>query len=495
MFPLPPRRHSLRVVLVAGVLASSSLVATAGPAQAATVPNGDFANGLTDWTITTAGSSPTDYVNLGVTELAGCTSTDFQNYTDVQAMKGGSGTVGSPPPSNDNTQPDSATFTAEVVTTDPVSGTLNAGNFLKLGSRLTTGIGYDVVHGPAATSAAFAADAGDVINFRWYAKYVSDNFAIVAYLQDTSTCATKQEVLSATGTNPSDMLPAGTGGDVWQNAQVTINATGTYRFVFVSGTFDASGGRAAGAELYIADISAGQAQTITFAEPSSQEFGTELDLTATASSGLAVSYLSTNPSVCTVSGSVVSFNTTGTCTITASQGGDSTYAAAPNVTRSFSVTNASTGLTYTGDTSVVVGEAFAFSASLAPSACTGAITYSLDRDPLTGSAGSYSLTTSPVSTEDWLSGSYTLTSSYPGGGGCASSTITTTISIREPDGGSPPPWLQAYGRQDAETACAEGWNPSWAEWAVPFTGGFTCERRLEHIPGGFDWKYVAGFPN
>ena len=81
-------------------------------------------------------------------------------------------------------------------------------------------------------------------------------------------------------------------------------------------------------------------QTITFAQLAAQTVGTPLTLTATASSGLAVNYASTTPTVCTVSGTTVTFLAGGTCTINATQGGDSTYAAATPVARSFTVNSA-----------------------------------------------------------------------------------------------------------------------------------------------------------
>jgi hypothetical protein len=81
----------------------------------------------------------------------------------------------------------------------------------------------------------------------------------------------------------------------------------------------------------------GEAQTITFGAISTQTAGASLALAATASSGLAVSFASTTPVVCTVSGGTATLNAAGTCTIGASQGGNATYAAAPNVTQSFTV--------------------------------------------------------------------------------------------------------------------------------------------------------------
>jgi len=79
------------------------------------------------------------------------------------------------------------------------------------------------------------------------------------------------------------------------------------------------------------------AQTITFANPGAQIIGTPLTLSATASSGLAVSYASQTTSICTVSGSTATFVAAGTCTIQATQAGNSTYAAATAVSQSFTV--------------------------------------------------------------------------------------------------------------------------------------------------------------
>jgi hypothetical protein len=78
-------------------------------------------------------------------------------------------------------------------------------------------------------------------------------------------------------------------------------------------------------------------QTITFAPPGSALAGVAVPLTATASSGLRVAFGSGTPEVCTVTGSTVTTLAAGTCTITATQGGDADYAPAPNVTQSLHV--------------------------------------------------------------------------------------------------------------------------------------------------------------
>ena len=89
-------------------------------------------------------------------------------------------------------------------------------------------------------------------------------------------------------------------------------------------------------------------QTITFGAISSKTFGTSpFTISATASSGLAVSFTSQTTSICTVSGPRVTLVAVGTCTIQATQAGNANYAAATPVNQSFQVTQAKTSQTIT----------------------------------------------------------------------------------------------------------------------------------------------------
>ena len=80
-----------------------------------------------------------------------------------------------------------------------------------------------------------------------------------------------------------------------------------------------------------------QTQTIRFAQPGSALAGVPVPVTATASSHLPVSFHSGTTAVCTVSGSTVTPLTAGLCAITATQDGNTDYAAATGITRSFRV--------------------------------------------------------------------------------------------------------------------------------------------------------------
>jgi hypothetical protein len=79
-------------------------------------------------------------------------------------------------------------------------------------------------------------------------------------------------------------------------------------------------------------------QTITFAKPVAKQLGDlPFALSASASSGLAVSFTSNTPGVCTVSGNTVTLIGAGTCSITATQDGNAMINPASPVTQSFSV--------------------------------------------------------------------------------------------------------------------------------------------------------------
>ena len=101
-------------------------------------------------------------------------------------------------------------------------------------------------------------------------------------------------------------------------------------------------------------------QTITgfTATPSSGIVGGGSTLSATASSGLTVTFGSDTPTVCTVASSTVSYLVEGTCIVTADQAGDASFDPAPQVTLDITVAKADqtiTGLAANPATGVVEG--------------------------------------------------------------------------------------------------------------------------------------------
>lgn len=82
-----------------------------------------------------------------------------------------------------------------------------------------------------------------------------------------------------------------------------------------------------------------------FMEPSTLAAGGIAEISAAASSCLAVSFSSTTPSICTTSGNIVTAISAGTCVIAANQAGNASYSAAPQVTQSFVIGAAGSGAT------------------------------------------------------------------------------------------------------------------------------------------------------
>jgi hypothetical protein len=123
-------------------------------------------------------------------------------------------------------------------------------------------------------------------------------------------------------------------------------------------------------------------QAITFPAFAGQQFvATSTTLPATASSGLPVSYTSTTPAVCTVSGSTASLLEYGECTIQASQAGNANYTAAPTVSQSFLVHHNTQTISFAAILSQAVNTTVSLSAtatsglpvsftSISPSVCT-----------------------------------------------------------------------------------------------------------------------------
>ena len=162
---------------------------------------------------------------------------------------------------------------------------------------------------------------------------------------------------------------------------VTLTATANSGYTF-SGWSGACSGTGTCSAPFTANASVGAtfslinttgtSQTITFANPGTQTYGTPLTLIATASSGLTVSYTSTTPTICTVSGKTVTFVVPGTCGMLANQAGNSEYKAAPTVGHAWVVAKKAQTITFTNPGTQTYGT----SLTLAATASSGlAVTY------------------------------------------------------------------------------------------------------------------------
>lgn len=139
-------------------------------------------------------------------------------------------------------------------------------------------------------------------------------------------------------------------------------------------------------------------QTIAFAALPDKNYGDpNFGVSASASSGLTVTLTSQTVGVCTLSGSTVHIVTTGTCTIRASQAGNSNYNPAPNVDQSFTVQKAPSITTVTCPASVTYNGS-------AQSPCTASVT----------GAGGLSLTPTPTYANNTNAGTATASYNYAG---------------------------------------------------------------------------------
>ena len=145
-------------------------------------------------------------------------------------------------------------------------------------------------------------------------------------------------------------------------------------------------------------------QTITFGSLSSQALGTApFTVSATASSGLTVSFASTTTPVCTLSGTTVTLVAVGTCSIQASQAGNASYAAATPVTRSFAVTKATPTITWSAPAPITYGGALGNGQLNASASVPGTFVYVPPAGTVlpVGNGQTLSVTFTPVDAADY----------------------------------------------------------------------------------------------
>lgn len=141
----------------------------------------------------------------------------------------------------------------------------------------------------------------------------------VGVLSTTATLTDNQAIVSGTS--------AGSSGNPGQYGYLGTFAASSMQMATFSSTFTP--------------------QTITFVIPGTQTVGTPLTLVgSTTATGLTVSFSSSTTSVCTVSGTTAAFIASGSCTITASQAGNSIYGPA-SVSQTFAVNGEPQAITFT----------------------------------------------------------------------------------------------------------------------------------------------------
>ena len=106
---------------------------------------------------------------------------------------------------------------------------------------------FGVLHGPTIVSNdPVSLKEGEDISFDWRASGGADAYDVYAYLLNVDTGETTK-LLDKTGLSAAE-------NTAWATVKTTIPKTGNFKFVFVSGSFDATGGLATGGQLYVDNI-------------------------------------------------------------------------------------------------------------------------------------------------------------------------------------------------------------------------------------------------
>ncbi|MCI5137722.1 MAG: hypothetical protein D3922_04740, partial [Candidatus Electrothrix sp. AR1] len=205
--------------------------------------NGSFEDGLTGWNqySETFHTTSTDYnLNLDGQPIPYYYSGGAETGTGSIILQGEKGT-----PTYTINQ-DTSQFTEGVASLRLVS----RGNIVgPYGSDQPTGNGS--LHGPyVASSAPFHAFAGDTISLDWRAVGGSDSYEVFGYL--VSSTGVYTQLFSQRG----DSTP-------WITQNTVIATEGDYTFLFVTGTYDRTGGLLVGASLYVDNLRLLSALTAT----------------------------------------------------------------------------------------------------------------------------------------------------------------------------------------------------------------------------------------
>lgn len=185
-------------------------------------PNGDFNNGITGWTVA-----------------------DRRIQMFGQSILAGYPTPPDPNPRPYNSTGD-ATYASAIyswrLSNDVPPGGVQSVRLTQSGTVNSLALLY----GPAIFSDFFVNfNTGDICQFNWKATGESDAYNIFAYMVEKDTGS---YVTLLRATQPSAAPTP------WQTQNTTVNTSGNYRFVFVSGSWDASGGQILGSSLLIDNI-------------------------------------------------------------------------------------------------------------------------------------------------------------------------------------------------------------------------------------------------
>lgn len=229
---------------------------------------------------------------------------------------------------------------------------------------------YGSIFGPEVWSKPFLATTGQSVSFQWKAQGGGDDYEVYGFLVSIAAQGNCVASTDYGGVNQAEKLAShtilaygrGLSAATYNTASGTVPSDGCYRFRFVNGTYDASGGYAVGATFFIQYPTLGRAHNISFTQLEDrvvQASDYNVSLVATTNANATVTFnehLDSN-NLCQLSGAnnatlTLKGTRSGTCTIRADAGSTGEYAAAPTVYMSFSVLASATKPVYSGGASV-----------------------------------------------------------------------------------------------------------------------------------------------
>jgi hypothetical protein len=287
-----------------------------------------------------------------------------------------------------------------------------------------------VGHGSSSTCTAsanpgytFAAFSGDCTGATCALTNVTGPRSVTANFTLNSYAITAMASPAAGGSVSCSPNPVGHGG----SSTCTASANPGYTFAAFSG--DCTGAtctltNVTGPRSVTANFTTSRAaQTIVFAPLPDRVYGDPpTALSATATSGLPVSFDSRTPPVCSVADTTLTLSAAGTCTVRASQAGSATYLPAPDVLLSFNVARATTATALlAAPATVAAGANVTLTATVTGVTPTGTIAFRLHNPMLPGCAavgltGSGGVRTAQCTTPALALGAYAFTAIYEGDG-------------------------------------------------------------------------------
>ncbi|MES2313257.1 MAG: autotransporter domain-containing protein [Pseudomonadota bacterium] len=426
--------------------------ATAGDTQVSVSFTPPSSTGGTSITSYTATSSPGGLT--GTCASSPCVLTGLTNgtaYTFTVTATNSTGTGAASAASNSATPVASQTITfsnpgTQNFGTSPTLTATATSSLAVTFTSSTTGVctvtsGGALTFVTAGTCTINANQAGD--SAYQPAPQVSQSFAIAAVVPGaptigTATAGDTQVSVSFTpppstgGTSitgyTATSSPGGITGTCASSPCVLTGLTNGTAYTFTVTATNSAGTGAASAASNSATPAAGQ--TITFSNPGTQNFGTSPTLTATATSGLAVTFTSSTTGVCTItSGGALTTVSAGTCTIDANQAGNAAYQPAPQISQSFTIAAVVPGAPAIGTATASSGQA---AVAFTPPLFTGGVSitgYTATSSPggITGTCASSPCTVTGLTNGTAYTFTVTATNSTGTGAASAASNSVTPV--------------------------------------------------------------------